>query len=118
VNDNQFRQGDVWLERMSDVDQLPEGLVELKRDRGRVILAYGEVTGHAHAIAERNAALFGKPGSDERWLVVRPSGATIETGAGVVVRHEEHAPIALAPGVYRVGRQREYSPSEIKYVAD
>lgn len=112
----QARQGDVFVERIAD-DQLPEGVIELARDNGRIVLAYGEVTGHAHAIAERNATLFGKPGTDERWLVIRPSGTTVE-GGGVVIRHEEHAPIELEPGVYKVGRQREYSPEAIKYVAD
>lgn len=115
MNPNQLRQGDVWIERVPS-GQLPEGLVELARDRGRIVLAYGEVTGHAHAIAERNATLFGRPGTDERWLVIRPSGANVESGA--VVRHEEHAAIPLAPGVYKILRQKEYSPEEIRYVAD
>ena len=113
----QFRQGDVFLERVAD-DQLPDGLVQVRRDNGRIVLAYGEVTGHAHAIAERNATLYSEPGTDERWLVIRAAGATIEGGGAVLIRHEEHAAITLEPGVYRVGRQREYSPEEIKYVAD
>jgi len=33
-------------------DEVPAGLASVPRDRGRVVLAYGEATGHAHAIAE------------------------------------------------------------------
>ncbi len=72
----QARQGDVFLERIGDVDALPEGLNSVKRDQGRIVLAYGELTGHAHAIDECNAELLGKTGSDERWLIIRPSGTT------------------------------------------
>jgi hypothetical protein len=43
----QFRQGDVYLRR---VEALPKELREIPRDGGRIILAYGELTGHAHAI--------------------------------------------------------------------
>ncbi|MFD0592628.1 hypothetical protein ACFQZ4_08715 [Catellatospora coxensis] len=32
--------------------------------------------------------------------------------------HEEHGPIALAAGAYRVVRQREYFPGAIRPVAD
>ena len=115
----QLRQGDVLIERIGDTGMLPVGLSSIERDQeDRVILALGESTGHAHAIAERNAELFGKPGSDERWLVIRSSGTAIE-GGGAVLRHEEHAAIVLEPGVYRVTRQREYQPQALpRYVAD
>ena len=109
----QFRQGDVFLER---VDVLPQaGLTEVKAG-GRVVLAYGEVTGHAHAIYPEAGVLPAKlwDAGAERFLQVIQS-TTLE--------HEEHGPIALTPGVYRVskfgaGTQREYSPEEIRSVAD
>jgi hypothetical protein len=41
------RQGDVLL---IPVDEIPAGLKTVPRDNGRVILAYGEATGHAHAV--------------------------------------------------------------------
>ncbi|MGH9523996.1 MAG: hypothetical protein ACRD3E_15850 [Terriglobales bacterium] len=37
---------------------------------------------------------------------------------GVRIVHEEHAPIVLPPGDYEIVRQREYSPEEIRNVAD
>ena len=48
----QFRHGDVFLK---EVAALPQGAVQAARDHGDVILAYGEVTGHAHRIADPDA---------------------------------------------------------------
>jgi hypothetical protein len=45
----QYRQGDVLIERIA---KMPTSTTPVARDAGRVILAYGEVTGHAHAIVE------------------------------------------------------------------
>jgi hypothetical protein len=42
-----YRQGDVLVQQ---VDEIPDGLHAVPLDKGRVILAYGEVTGHAHAV--------------------------------------------------------------------
>ena len=46
-NKKQFRQGDVLIER---VGELPKKLKKQEK-QNRVILAHGEVTGHAHEIA-------------------------------------------------------------------
>lgn len=108
----QFRQGDVLVTR---VDAIPSGLAVRPRDNGRVILAYGEVTGHAHAIADTPslpmAAIYEDPSSKDGDFFLRIEGAT-----GLV--HEEHGRIDLAPGSYKVTRQREYTPEEIRNVAD
>lgn len=102
-----WRQGDVLIER---VTALPAGLVPVPRENGRVILAHGEVTGHAHAVlgdVEFLAADLAE--MEERFLVV-------ESEAQVV--HEEHDTIPLPAGTYRVQRQREYAPEAIRNVAD
>lgn len=52
----QFRQGDVFLELIEDASSVEVGK-RLARDKGRVVLAYGEVTGHAHAIEEAGAVI-------------------------------------------------------------
>lgn len=100
----QFRQGDVFIER---VKALPKGATPKARENGRVVLAHGEVTGHAHAIADPEALLF-DVGEE---LFLQADGA-------VTLRHEEHGAIAIPPGTYKVTRQREYSPDEIRNVAD
>lgn len=108
----QFRQGDVLVESV----RRPKALGTLvPRDRDRVVLAYGEVTGHAHAIVPDDgiadipaAQLFEAPGG-ARYLIV---------DRGCTLVHEEHGLIPLAPGAYKVTRQREYSPEAIRQVAD
>lgn len=99
-----FRQGDVLLIK---VDAMPLDTVLVDPDGDRVVLAYGEVTGHAHALSTVGAALYEHP--EGRFLhLVQPSALV----------HEEHSTIDLAPGVYRVIRQREYTPREVRFVTD
>jgi hypothetical protein len=40
------------------------------------------------------------------------------TGEPAALEHDEHDTITLPPGSYRIVRQREYAPEEIRYVAD
>ena len=100
-----FRQGDVLIVA---VDKLPENLSPVPRENGAVVLAHGEATGHTHAVRAKNATLYSA--NAERFLRV--------TKRSVALLHEEHSPITIAPGVYKVIRQREYSPEEIRNVAD
>ncbi len=107
---NQFtaRQGDVLIIATS---KIPKGLKPVDRENGRIVLAHGEVTGHCHAI-DSNTALFLESDLAEmadRFLRVEEQ---------VEVVHDEHDPITLPPGDYIVRRQREYSPEEIRQVAD
>jgi hypothetical protein len=93
-----FRQGDVLLVEASLPDQ---ATTELGRDgKGRLVLASGEVTGHHHTVAEPGARLLEFPGRT-RYLVV---------DAPVHLRHEEHLPIGVPAGIFRVVIQREYVP--------
>ena len=96
---SQLRQGDVLL---VPAETVPDGARPVRRDAGRVVLAYGEVTGHAHAIRSSAARLL--EADTERYLVATDA---------VTLEHEEHGPIAVAPGTYRVVIQREYVPAEI-----
>jgi hypothetical protein len=85
---------------------------------GRVVLAYGEVTGHCHELktltacglmpAGSDAQLFEEP-DGQRYLFVKRAG---------VLSHEEHDPIAVGPGCYRVTLQREYEPAGTRNVID
>lgn len=97
-----YRHGDVFLAATGAV---PAGATKLPH----LTLAEGEVTGHAHRIAERDAATLWKSG-DELILEV--------TGPTATVTHEEHGPITLPQGTWRVWQQREYTPEEIRTVRD
>lgn len=123
------RQGDVAIFR---VNSLPTGaLKERLRERGRVVLAHGEVTGHAHAIADKKVIQYDAPNATEAARMLfrdvgleteitehnAPSFLAVEEPA--TIEHEEHSPIALEPGSYVVLRQREWSDTdEPRQVAD
>ena len=93
----QFRQGDVWIE---GIEAIPQGAKAVKRT-GDVILAYGEVTGHAHRITALLDAVDVLQEAERIILNVR---------SPVTITHEEHGPITLAPGIYASYVQREYDP--------
>lgn len=92
----QFRQGDILLVR---VHPLPLAMLVAKPAKdGKVILAYGERTGHAHALSARFAKAL-ESHNDRTYIKVR---------RGAVLYHEEHAPIPLPEGCYEVIQQKEY----------
>jgi hypothetical protein len=99
-----YRQGDVGIVRVA---RLPKGAKAKPRENGRIVLAYGEVTGHAHAITAEVATEY-ELGGD---VYVKADGE-------LEVRHEEHGAITLSPGIYKILHQREYTPEAIRNVAD
>lgn len=110
-----FAQGDVLLELVEDT--CPSGTIIAPGADGAHVLAEGEVSGHRHAIYER-VTLF----RDDALARDIPAGLYLghvrvdEPMARVV--HDEHAPIPLERGTYRVRRQRELDPQEVRLVAD
>jgi hypothetical protein len=105
-----YRQGDVLLIQI-DPTELPTRAARLDPDdHGRLVLVRGERTGHVHAVATRGAELFADPDSLDRSFLVLASEAQLT--------HEEHAPVPLPAGSYRVVRQREYTSSALKDVVD
>jgi hypothetical protein len=101
-----YRQGDVLLVR---VGEIPPGAtpVEDGTVRGRLVVAYGEVTGHHHSVAVADARMV-KSAEDVYLEIMRETP----------LEHQEHAAITLEPGIYRYVPQREYSPEAIRRVAD
>ena len=111
--DKTARQGDVLIER---IDKLPIGLSQAPRDHiGRIMLAYGETSGHGHAIRDKHVTGLRMAGSEDvDYIEVGGSGvATLshEYESGALA---EHAPIVLPPGTYKVTRQREYIAADIE----
>lgn len=103
----QFRQGDVLIERVETSTTTGKDA----REKGRIILAHGEATGHAHEVITEAPAEFLEIDSQDGARILR----LIAPGR---VMHQEHSPIELDPGEYRVTRQREYTPQAIRNVAD
>jgi hypothetical protein len=122
----QVRQGDVQLQ---PVASLPSGCTEIPADGNRIVLAYGEVTGHAHAIYDYVAHGLEKAGEVADAAIARAQTKArlwrdaagdryLEVVETVSLSHEEHATHVLAPGIYKLPNQVEYSPAELRRVAD
>ena len=114
-----FRQGDVLLINVTSMRLNREvahaelsGRLKDVTPPDRIVLAFGEVTGHAHAIYPNKEGLLPAKLWDtgaERFLQVMEK---------TELRHEEHALIELDVGDYRVVRQREYTDDVERLVAD
>lgn len=101
-----YRQGDVGIQEMQEI---PAAAKKQRRKNNRHVLAYGEVTGHAHAIHDNKTDMY-IDDNGNLWLEVK--------GKSADVVHEEHKTITLTPGTYRISHQREYHPEEIRGVID
>lgn len=105
------------------------------RDQGRIILAYGEVTGHCHEVVLAETGL--PPSMDEAQFFEVDGRRELIVLAPCILRHEEHAPIALSPdrpeqyrqgdvllqptgpGTWQVIQQQEWTgPEAWRQVAD
>jgi len=110
----QYRQGDVWIREVAkplagawSKMQKASGKITgaavklIARDKGRVILAYGEVTGHAHAIMDKTTEFF-QCDDGRKILLVKDDETKLS--------HEEHGTITIPKGEYEIVQQREYDP--------
>jgi len=100
-----YRQGDVLITRVND--EVTEAYKPVNPDNGRVILAYGEVTGHAHALKSSLTEMYESNG--DRLMKVRETAD---------LNHEEHTTITFEPGTYRITQQKQYQPEAIRNVLD
>ena len=98
-------QGDVFF---SKVRAIPQSVIRVSRSKRGFIIAEGEATGHAHVI-DGDIELYEKDGI-----------LFIKTVHEVEVRHEEHLPVNLPPGLWKVGTVKEYDPflEEARQVRD
>ena len=103
----QYQQGDVIARQ---VTALPTGVQPRQPSPRGIVLAEGEVTGHAHVAVGPELSCYEKDGL--LYLVIG------EGGAGV--QHEEHAPQQWAPGIYEIDRVREkdYLADMVRQVKD
>jgi hypothetical protein len=108
-----IRQGDLLL---VPVDEVPSVLGAVRS--GRLVLAEGEATGHAHVVEDERASLHslfvnGAWHGNDTWFL------SVEEGEPVLLVHEEHDALSVPPGVYEVRRQREYLPRQVpRWVSD
>lgn len=100
-------QGDVSLIKIETI----AGIEFKTLPKEGVIVAYGEVTGHTHTIVKEKEATV-EFGQDTKGYYFKVSNGN------AVIKHQEHAPITLEPGIWFVGKQWEYNELEDRRVAD
>lgn len=104
-------QGDILITR---IDMLPRGVVPVKPENGRVVVAHSE-TGHNHAMLAERTKMYTLPDSImDIFLTVEAGGDTLEH----LRPHDAHEAIQFEPGIYHVRRQREYVPEGFRRVED
>ena len=115
-----YQQGDVLIKRVS---QLPDGL-ELQEHK---VLQHGETTGHMHQFAATDAVqVYHAPARttealESQWRTITENGNKfLVVDAPALLKHEEHAPILVDPGVYQIDIVREfcYDTYEMTRVVD
>lgn len=107
----QHRQGDLlFVKDYSDHKDFIQGRMTARASRyrkdpvetqdGKLVLARGEKTGHAHVL---------DASATESALTLAENEMFIRVTSDVEVTHEEHAPVKLTPGDWSVLLQREHS---------
>lgn len=104
-----IRQGDVAL---VSVRAIPKDAVEQKIKGRKLILALGEATGHHHRFEfldkSQNIKLYVAAGGVRYLDVSVPSD----------LLHEEHSTARVPAGKWLLPQQVEYTPAELRRVAD
>ena len=89
-----LQQGDVLI---SSVDEIPQGK-PIQPKNGCFVLAEGEISGHAHRIEAVGDIEFTE----------KDGMFYLKNKKPCVVRHEEHGPITIPAGTWKVGGVREF----------
>jgi len=104
MKNKQARQGDIFFEEVSE-DKVPrEG-----KPLNSLTLAYGEATGHTHAIVSPTKL------SDLDSVVDEEGNIYVKSAEKILVDHDEHGAVTLEPDTwYCISGQREYDPLAIE----
>lgn len=105
-------QGDVMFFRVTDI---PEGLVEAKREAdGQLVVAHSE-SGHNHSFdLDDNVTVLEDPKNPlvAYMKVETPSDLTHKKS------YDTHETVNFTEGYYRINRQREYTPEGFRRAQD
>lgn len=107
---NVAAQGDVLFTKIS---RLPDGVSFVAPKSGEVIVAHSE-TGHSHVMNAEHVKMYRLPEEIYECFLVVSETAELEHKRSF----DTHAPIQFEPGIYRVRRQREYTPEGFRRVED
>ena len=105
-------QGDLMITK---IDALPTGVVPIEPEGANFVLAHSE-TGHNHVMERTNVKALGVTDDEKLFKMF------IEVTAPTPIEHlrsfDTHEPIMVPPGIYRINRQREYTPEGYRRAAD
>lgn len=106
----QAAQGDLLITK---VDVIPPDLELMSAENGNYVVAHSE-TGHHHILPQEDVDVF-QAANDEfvLYLVVNN-----ETELRHLRSFDTHESIKVPPGMYRINRQREYTPEGFRRAAD
>jgi len=103
-------QGDILIERVADAPAT--GRIVQSVNHGSIVIAEGEATGHRHRMVGE-LTLY----RDDALAREIPSGLYVGHvqvhGATARLEHEEHSPLTLPQGTYRIRRQRHLEPTDV-----
>lgn len=105
---NMIRQGDVLVVPCKEI---PASAVAVAPTNDRLIVAFGEATGHHHSFPHRRGAVLFRDDA---------AGGTLYMTAAepVALEHQEHSALTIAPGTYRVAIQRTMTAGVARRVED
>ena len=107
---NQAAQGDMLITKITD---LPDDLIPAKSENGVFVCAHSE-TGHNHVVEADGVKAFNAANDPFVMYLVVDNTAKLEH----LRSFDTHSPISIPPGVYRINRQREYTPEGFRRAAD
>jgi len=93
-----YQHGDVMFEKL----EKKPAKSELKEILGNVVES-SPVSGHSHYIAEGTTKILFKEATNEKF---------VEAKTNWTISHQEHAPINMPAGFYKVDYLKEYDPFE------
>jgi len=108
-----LRQGDILL---VSTDSIPPDAIEITPAGSRVFLAASDRSGQSHGVpasAVRLYAVYPVP-----FDYLRPKERYLRVLCNCALEHDEHDPLPLSPGLYRVVMQRRMDHSRWLDVAD
>lgn len=92
IVNNHFQQGDVIGRKLAAMPEGPQQKVASKR----LTVMHGE-GGHSHVVED-----------DEAELIRIGSRLLLKIEKVATIKHDEHKPITLSPGIWEVGQVREF----------
>jgi len=108
-----YAQGDILIERVG-ATEVSGHVIEIVTD-GSAVVSAGEKTGNHHRVV--GSVILYRDDELARDLPTRLYVGHLQVkSASARLEHEEHAPIPLAQGTYRIRRQRQLEPTETGFL--